>query len=557
MSIRKDVELLTLAMLAAIVLRLLVLTTAPQFVTVGDNPEFATLIREIIQNGFAVPATNHLYYPGSLWIYPPLILILEGILSSLLGIHGSGVFYLLTLTALTIDSLTVVPVFLVTKQLFGRNAAWLAVAVFVAFGPDIYDMTWSALPQITASALSLWLVYTLIAARDKRGGRLLVNGIVAGLLMSMIALSHDLSTFVIYFSVAIFVIVGTFMCIFKCKPADELLRLRSSSISGLVCLLVGLPAALYWYLPRIAWVLDTATATTADIPAPHITSALISVLESLAGSIYISLLFFGIFLFALYQVVRSETLRTNSLVITTFLLSSVILDIWKWNNQVLLPRLIYFGFLPALILIGFGMEQFRLLISGFGEGNSSHRLKRLLRAPSFSIGPVHVMRWPRFAALGILAAIIVANAAVSVTYGMESHVYYASCLSCPTPSTSLLAEPVLKWIGENVPANLTIASTGGYLGYLISALDGNPTIVYQPYEYLTQPSEIAESHAAFTLVYNATANPQETLALISEYHVSYVLAFNFANTTVPAFYSVVYSDSQVVLYRVLNTENPL
>jgi hypothetical protein len=542
---RRNTLFLFSAFLLAVALRLIVVSTPPRFYTASDSGEYVSFAKELIANHFAIPKVNTLYYPGSPWIYPPLAVELFAYLVRLTGASGWTPFYLLTSLMVVVDSLTVIPVFLVSKRAFGELTAVIAVLIYAAYPPDLYALTWSGYPQIVATFLLGWIIYYFLLTVDAENQRSLRNALCLGLITGVLALTHDLTIFVVLFT-------NLFYCVFVVlknvrgfvSSSQQMRKVMARIFKILVASLIALPFFVYWYLPRWQWVMSAASLTLGD--GNGLESTILSFFSNIVqplGPLYDFPIIFAVLLvFSLYLAGSKRGDKAVEAVLS-FLLAPILLILVEHGNGVLSARLSYYVFFPALILVAYALSSivakvqkprftFSDLIRIEGKGAA-------LRGSGKA----------RTAAYGLVLVLVALNAAGTVSFNMTSHTYFDRCFSCNSNEKLITDLPVLTWIHQNIPRHAVFAVAGD-LGYYVSAYDGNPAIVYHGLQYLTQPSEREESLAAYFLVYQASSNQSLAWYYIHEYNVSYVIVYNPPNTTLPYFYQIVYSDNQVSVLHI-------
>jgi len=517
-----DRRILLILVLSGILLRVLVFVSSPRFISVGDAAEYVALARELAANNFAVPPHNTLYYPGTPWIYPPLGLELLAAIIRLTASSGWEPFYTLTGLMVVFDSLTVIPVFLLTKRVFDRGAALAAGLIFSSYPPDLYALSWSAYPQIVATFIVAWVL--LLWVRAETDPHPLRLNVFMGLLVGVVALVHDLTAFVLVGVLLAYAVVGTIMGFVGRR------RLSNSTSAAWVSLAVCSPFMAYWYAPRLWWVEYAASSSSTP---QTLVSGLNQFLQSFA--IPVGVYYGYMIVYALLLIVFTYTMitdfRPTTLTLICFGAVPVAIMVYKSTDITLLERLPYYTLLPTTIFVAKGLTY------------TCARIEKAVK----SFRPSSRRTWAY--TLAILLAFTAFTALSTVSYSASAHTYYAQCGYCNNKAEPLTDLSIYEWIETNTPTGSVFAAAG-HIGYYIAAYDGRPTIVYHPLDYLTQPSERYESLAAYTLVFTPDYNIVETLTYIIQYNVSYIVVYNTYNITVPYFYKPVYTDNLVTLYQV-------
>jgi len=517
-----DRRILLVLVLSGILLRVLVFISSPQFIAVGDAAEYVALARELAANNFAVPPHNTLYYPGTPWIYPPLGLELLAAIIRLTASSGWEPFYTLTGLMVVFDSLTVIPVFLLTKRVFDRGAALAAGLIFSSYPPDLYALSWSAYPQIVATFIVAWVL--LLWVRAETDPHPLRLNVFMGLLVGVVALVHDLTALILVGVLLTYAVIGTIVGFVGRR------RLSNSTSAAWVSLAVCSPFMAYWYAPRLWWV--EYAASSASTPQTLV-SGVNQFLQSFAipvGVYYGYVIVYALLLIAFTYTMVTD-FRPTTLTLICFGAVPVAIMVYKSTDITLLERLPYYTLLPTTIFVAKGLTY------------TCTRIEKAVK----SFRPSSRRTWAY--TLAILLAFTAFTALSTVSYSASAHTYYAQCDYCNNKAEPLTDLSIYEWIETNTPTGSVFAAAG-HIGYYIAAYDGRPTIVYHPLDYLTQPSERYESLAAYTLVFTPDYNIVETLTYIIQYNVSYIVVYNTYNITVPYFYKPVYTDNLVTLYQV-------
>ena len=517
-----DRRILLVLVLSGILLRVLVFVSSPRFIAVGDAAEYVALARELAANNFAVPPHNTLYYPGTPWIYPPLGLELLAAIIRLTASSGWEPFYILTALMVAFDSLTVIPVFLLTKRVFDRDAALAAGLIFSSYPPDLYALSWSAYPQIVATFIVAWVL--VLWDRAETDPHPLRVNVFMGLLVGVVALVHDLTAFILVGVLLTYAVIGTIVGFVGRRG------LSNTTNAAWVSLAVCSPFMAYWYAPRLWWV--EYAASSASTPQTLV-SGVNQFLQSFAipvGVYYGYMIVYALLLIAFTYTMITD-FRPTTLTLICFGAVPVAIMVYKSTDITLLERLPYYTLLPTTIFVAKGLTY------------TCTRIEKAVK----SFRPSSRRTWAY--TLAILLAFTAFTALSTVSYSASAHTYYAQCDYCNNKAEPLTDLSIYEWIETNTPTGSVFAAAG-HIGYYIAAYDGRPTIVYHPLDYLTQPSERYESLAAYTLVFTPDYNIVETLTYIIQYNVSYIVVYNTYNITVPYFYKPVYTDNLVTLYQV-------
>lgn len=231
---------LILVLLISIAIRISIFY--PKFFPTADAPEFATFVHEIALNRGLVPNTNSLYFPGSNYIYPPLLFLVTYYfdLPFMLLSGGNQLVPLYTLFFFAVISGAV------TNFVIYRNTARddvpysrvLSFIVPVFFGVDIYALTWGGYPYIVDTMLLVFLLFLLDKQEWKKSDYIYVS-----IISVCIPLTHDLTGFVATGSMVLFLL-------FNVLKRRRNMIMRSVLVLGLLAISLA-----SWWIPRISFVL--------------------------------------------------------------------------------------------------------------------------------------------------------------------------------------------------------------------------------------------------------------------------------------------------------------
>lgn len=510
------------------------ISSSPAFLLGGDTPGYVAFIREIIQNGFIIPSQNTLHFPGSYWVYPPLLPYFWAVVTHLLGGGTLTPFYVIEVSGMVADSLVVIPVFLISRLVFNRQAAIVSSLLFAVYLPDLFALAWGGVPQLFATFLFAWVIYfTILISRESN--RSIKNTLALGILLILLTLTHDLTIFVMIFSLLGTVVISLILKKIRIGGIRPNMEHLNSVIWKLpVAIIVSLPVFLVWYVPRYWWIIDAGVPyASSSLPPVFSNSASIFQIiwqgfEGFLSPLGFSMVFIPVAIWSIYLCFRKIPEKSGVLIIFTIV--PLLIGVVDYHASIIVARMGYYTFFPALIISSYGVVHFM---------NSFASNEKTLAGVTVP----HNRRKKVAAAIVIIPLLLVST--LGISYNTTAHSLYNSYLD--TSTDNLIDYSTLNWIHSNIPVNSTFASYGE-IGYYIMGYDGNPTLVYQDLKYLTQPAEWNESIAAYDLAYIPTHNITLTEHLISQYHVNYVTVSG--GTPVPSFYTEVYSDSSTVIYQV-------
>jgi len=531
--------IITLSLILSMLTSLFVISSRPFFQGTGDTSTYVSLSREIIENGLMIPQTNAIHYPGSAWVYPPVIPYVGALLMSISGSVGWTPYLVFGLLGSVIFSATAVPIYFLVRELYGKEIGLMASFIYPFFLPSLYILSWGGYPQLLGFLLLAMILYLLVRSeRDNR--KWLKYSVYSGLVLGLLALSHDLTFVVVYASVIILIVFRLITGIVT-RSGN-----KKTVLAPIVLLIISSVFGLYWYLPRLWWVKDSAIPTSSPVflkysvgiaSSPGIIGIVYSDISSIQQPLGPVSLFAPIF--SLYAVLliyflakmRNEIKRNRATdSIYLILVFTLLLSIAEFKDPVLFVRLFYFvmflGFVLSMKPLYYGFRLLTRKVSGIH-----------LRSGSINGGKL---------AGYALILIIVINAVSGVSFNYGSHTYYGSV----SGSGGLDSQSVdlLNFMHSNISPDAVIAAPVP-IAFYVMGFDGNPVIAYQPSNYLTQPVEWEENYAAYILIYHSSRNVLYTNSLIREYNISYVLIPTHTQG-IDSSYQVIYVTQFFILCRI-------
>jgi asparagine N-glycosylation enzyme membrane subunit Stt3 len=531
--------IIALSLILSVLTSLFVISSRPFFQGTGDTSTYVSLSREIIENGLMIPQTNAIHYPGSVWVYPPVVPYIGALLMSITGSGGWTPYLVFGLLGSVIFSATAVPIYFLVRELYGKEIGLIASLIYPFFLPSLYILSWGGYPQLLGFLLLAMILYLLVRSeRDNRNW--LRYSVYSGLFLGLLALSHDLTFVVVYASVIILIVFRLITGIIT-RSGN-----KRTVLAPIVLLIISSAFGLYWYLPRLWWVKDSAIPTSSPVflkysvgiaSSPGIMEIFhsdISGIQQPLGPISLLAPIFSLYaVLLIYLLVKMRNeIKGNRATDSIYLILvfTLILSLVELNDPVLFVRLFYF-----VILMGFVLSMkplyygFRLLIK---KASSIH-----LHSGGISAG--------RLAGYALVFLIVI-NAVSGVPFNYISHTYYGSVSgSVGTDSQSI---GLLNFIHSNISPDSGIAAPVP-IAFYVMGFDGNPVIAYQPSNYLTQPVEWEENYAAYILIYHSSQNVSYTNSLIREYNISYILIPTHTQG-IDSSYLMVYMTQFFILYKV-------
>jgi hypothetical protein len=214
----------------------------------GDAGQFASFVREFELNGGWVPARNTLYYPGSTYIYPPLIFLgissVNLMLGHLIHLPAYASIYELFYLAIAVASIQTLFLAMYFRRFQNGMEFLFSAGLLILFDASLYELSWGGYPDIIATFFLILMLYFI--EQRERNIRWLP---FASIIFIVIAYTHDLTYFY-----SLLVVAGTILF-------DLIKRNFRSATMVLILLLVGGAAGAVWWIPRIHFVVGAATIT--------------------------------------------------------------------------------------------------------------------------------------------------------------------------------------------------------------------------------------------------------------------------------------------------------
>ena len=447
-------------------------------VPTGDAGEFATFEREIYLNKGLVPDINEVYYPGSLYIYPPAIFLfiyyLNQALSFLIPVNGNlWLNELLYLTIFT-SAMQSVVLFLYLKKYQNAVESIFSAFMLIFFDVSIYALSWGGYPDI----ISTFFLVLLLIALERRGSGISWT-FYSMILIALIAFTHDLTYF---FSE---------LCIIGILIFDVVKRNLKPAISSFCVLAAGGAAGLYWWLPKIRFVISALTvpaSSGAGIFNPVVTKTVIfQAVPFMMPVVFVALLE----LYAAITLRKIEPLDTFSIALICSLAGLAFIPV----DLTITGRIILYSYTLLMIIVLKNLN----IISKSGLYKKTWLSKKKYVLPIISI----------FIVAAAPTQLILANHTVSY-YNSGDFAYSQSLIT----------------YGEDHFNNSTVIAPS--IGNYLSAETGARVIIYSG--FIVGSVEIEERNAALSVILNSTS--RAALSNLSKYDIKYVVIQSiYLNTT--------------------------
>lgn len=496
--------------LAAAMLRIVILfLRAPNFFG-GDLYTYAVFAHEVRINSFQLPQANTLHFPGSPWIFPPLIPFLAALFD-----WGSVVSLLHSLTWLEIflSSLTAIPLVHLSRKIFDRSTALLTGLIYATFPGFVYLCVWGDLAQIASFLIFSVLLVQLHSVVTKGD---LKSVVYASLLTVLIGFTHDLTFFVTVFMEFILLLYVLFSRI-RNKEQPKM-----AIFAMLGVLIVGAAGGGLWYFIHYAWVVGMVSGSGRTGGYPILSAAYSSFVLALGtqgslpyGYYQYSLIFFVLLTISVIYVHRSFKGR-KIIVLDVLVLGSIVPMLLVSQDQVLVSRLLYFLYLPYAL---FGASFLYFILSS----TTGIRARKVLLNAAKILAVVSIALYLSF----------------SVVENSTAHVYYVTGSNSSFES----AQDVSSWLNAHVSGNETVAAPQS-VGFALMALGDLPVLVSENESLLSQPSERTQSIAATVMIYDSF---NETA--VEHYASLFSIIYIVSNATAyPSYYSLEYTSGNLSVF---------
>lgn len=506
----KKLCILLLGSLAiALLIRLFLLFSKPPYFFGGDLYSYVTFSEEIRRNGMLIPFYNTLHFPGTGFVFPPLIpLILSPI-----GIYFSTTrtLEIFTLLEIFIGSISTIPIYKIAKYAFDQKTGIIASYLYSSFPPFIYLDIWGDFAQVAGFLLILLIILTLINILD--GNKMNSYSLFFPVLIIILAFTHDLSFFFVVFYLLI--LVGILLLF-----SDLRKRYFISTVYIILGSLVGTLIGSLWYIYHSSIFYFLTDHSLSIYSGGSLSQSLYSFsvdFDIPYGFQWIVYVFFALLVIT-WSYLHFQHPKDKVFLIDTLLVASSIPCFVFVFDPVLFSRFGYFLSLGYIFLGSFFVSNliFR-----------KQQRKMRFRLPKSAIKLVAVL----FIALYV---------SFSVVMNENAHQYYVSGGSNISYSSDC---GVIHWIESNGNRSDVIAAPQS-IGFMLMAFTGNPVIVNESVSLLTQHLEFEESRAAGILI-DFSQNLTQLKAIEQSYHVDYVVSSTGYSGD---YYYPVYSNSNYTIY---------
>lgn len=498
---RKDrIEILVI-FAAALAVRALIFY--PTFIQGGDLGQFTTFVREIHLAG-GIPAANQIYFPGTDYIYPPLLFLMVNWINSpfLASFNAAVVMHELLAIAAVASSLTAVLIYWASRSVGDKTKNLIVALIVVFFMPDLYALTWGGDPFILGEFLFVASLYLL--SRREAGGYGWV--VLSAIALVLLALAHDLTWFFAMLSLLVLLLYDLFRKNYSVIPL-ELVPFGASLVAGLI-----------WWLPRIKFLYHAFFVTESTgygLYAP-IGPALSYIIIFVPFAVAVAALAF----YSLYRSnIKLSKLKWDPFIIA--LITSMIFVAFILKSETLGSRIMYFTIIFSTIVV---LRFFRDSTGPQFRTHSGRNERKGGKSPAMMVILLIVLLTVPFQ---------VSFAASSVNHYKTGYYQYD--------------QQLLDW-GQTHFVNGTVVAPN--VGNYISSVDGAPVIVYG--NFLVGSKQIEYRNAATFIVLNP--GNQTSINYIHQYDIKYIVVTSAFMSNVsgndyfpPALYENVFSDHHYIV----------
>lgn len=434
-------------------------------VPAGDAAQFASFVREISEAGGNIPAVNTIYFPGSPYIYPPLLFLVAYWISIPFSsfVAVGGIFYMDTLLSIAaiFSSMTACVIYALLPETNRRDERMIRFIVLAFLSPDLFVLTFGGFPSIVSVFFLVVMIFSL--SRRNEG---LKWKLIPPLAIIMVGLSHDLTYFLAIYLMLVFTFYDYFMR-------------RSLFRQDLVTLLGGFVVGVAWWLPRIGFLLSAIF--TSQSQGVGIFSQSSDILPSAIG---IMPSFLALLVISLSQYFHSKVFRDNY-------------------------RLSYFEVSALASILGI---PFIILNPAVSARFVIYFILFALVAALASLGILWKPRdkRDRGKVVTVVLALLLVLIPAQIVATENSLGFYSS-------GTFQYDQQLITWGKGNITNGTVVAPSS--IGEYLCAIDGLKVITYTG--YFVGSNEVAQRNAAAEIVINSTSN--QSLGYISRYSVSYVI----------------------------------
>ncbi len=506
------IVLLASSFLTALTIRLIILFSSAPYFFGGDLYSYFTFSEEIRLNGMLIPYYNTLHFPGTGFVFPPLIPFLLSPL--VIYFNTQKALEIFTLLEILTGSISTIPVYKISRYIFNQKTGIFASFLYSTFPPFIYLDIWGDFAQVAGLFLILLIILATINILENKNKR---SGItILAILITVIAYTHDLSFFFVIFYLLITVLTLLILNLFRSRHLNSTLSIFLGGTFG-----SAIGSSWYFYHSSIFYFLTVHRSSVYSGGTIYQSIYSMSVEFDIPYGFQSIVYVFFALVIVTWIYMHTKHHGDKVILIDALLAGSLIPCLAFALDPVLFSR---FGYFVSLGYVFTGSFFLSNLIFRKPEGNINWRyLKRTLKAGTVLFIALYVS----------FSVVMNENAHEYYVAGGQNISYNSDC-------------GVIHWFDSKSNKTAVIAAPQA-IGFMLMAFTKNPVIVNESISLLTQHLEFEESNAAGILV-NFSQNVSEIKEVEKEYHVYYVVS---SAGYLGKYYKSVYSNLDYSIY-VLN-----
>ncbi len=506
------VEVYAIPLIVAVCIRVFILYAAHPYFFGGDLYTYIVFSHEIAANAYALPHTNTIHFPGSAWVFPPLIPYIVALLYS--G-HPIAQLYLLTWIEIFLSSLTVIPLIHLSRKVSGEATALVTGLIYATFPGFIYLCLWGDLAQVAALLMFAALLNPLYSILTRPSLKSVTYAVALSIL---VGITHDLTFFVVVF-LEFILLVYALISHFARNSLS-----RQSLISVVTVFLVGSIVGGIWYFFHYTWIVSTILGggnflgTSSSFSSIYNNVMLAIATENGLPYGYFFLSFAIFFLLAISVVYTHHSLKgAKVFLLDALVLIALIPMILVLRDAVLVSRFMYFLYIPYTL---FGGVFLYFVLSA---RTHSRALKPFL----------YLLKTVAIVGIALYLSFAVIAASTAHSYYIAGH-----------DGTFADEQNISSWIESHIGTNETVAAPQA-VGFSLMALGNLPVLVSENTSLLSQQLEINQSEAATTMILDSF-NSGSVHYYASLYNIEYIVS----NLTLyPAYYSPEYKSGNYTVFQ--------
>lgn len=392
--------------------------------------------------------------------YPPLF----HLLIASIGFSRIDYFQIARFMQPFLAGFIVLSISYVSWKMYGKIAGFFSGVLLLS--SSLASRIFISIPENLALIffpLSIYFYFKAITDKEYK------NAILAGLILGIIALTHQAATLCLFISISTITLVLIIISIKSLSLEEIKNSIKKYCIPYLICITAASIIAIIWWIPAI-WNTLTPTATTGKV--------MTSLIKTVSMSIYNYPKTFGYYIIILATLGGFLALfrrKTEDILILTWLVSMLILSkIYLLGINVITYRVLIYALLPMSILAGYGVKRIFCFIKEYKKEYKSY-----------------------LSLIAYLAAGIILILAISqgfATFNNERIGDYGTVTSfgiIPIAPPTEAQVDLARWFGDNNHNNHSVTFSN-YYASMFNLAYTNQAITNLKTDYLNGSSSIAE-----------------------------------------------------------------